>query len=416
MEDLTVLQNGTYEQFKAQTDRELNNQAEGFVRLGYLFKMARDTTILYESGYQTVTEFAQKEYGLSKDIVSRYIRINDRYSEGGCSDKLQEKYRGFGYSKLADMLTLPEAVVDSIPEEATRAQIQEVVRETRQEEKISDIEVALEQPDAQQEELSNNLERMLHQYFYEERWKYANLNNGLNAAAGQGEQEEKRTILELLAPNGYFIGTARISGTGKLMLTIKDQGSNISIVNVRGGEAEHYTLDDLLAAVHKLCMAGVAGETAWETIYCEKFKQQSEPAAPAPQKEKVAPVQPAEKKPVQKETEQPEAVSKATETVSKTEESVPKTEESVSKAEEPEQLPGQDNIMNHPEYLPEGMEAEETEVVQDDRKSQIFEEIRADLHTLNGMFWGENWAEIKKYADKISVGAERMMKEVADAE
>lgn len=414
MEDLTVLQSGTYAQFKAQTDRELNNQAEGFVRLGYLFKMARDTTILYESGYQTVTEFAQKEYGLSKDIVSRYIRINDRYSEGGCSDKLQEKYRGFGYSKLADMLTLPEAVVDSIPEGATRAQIQEVVRETRQEEKISDIEVALEQPDVQQEELSNNLERMLHQYFYEERWKYANLNNGLNAAAGQGEQEEKRTILELLAPNGYFIGTARISGTGKLMLTIKDQGSNISIVNVRGGEAEHYTLDDLLAAVHKLCMAGVAGEMAWETVYCEKFKQQSEPAASAPQKEKVAPVQPVEKKPVQAETK--ESVSEPVKSVSKTEESVSEPAQSVLKAEEPEQLPRQDNIMNHPEYLPEGMEAEETEVVQEDKTSQIFEEIRADLHTLNGMFWGKNWAEIKKCADKISAGAERMMKEVADAE
>lgn len=407
MEDLTVLQRGTYAQFKAQTDRELNNQAEGFVRLGYLFKMARDTTILYESGYKTVTEFAQKEYGLSKDIVSRYIRINDRYSEGGCSDKLQEKYRGFGYSKLADMLTLPEAVVDSIPEEATRAQIQEVVRETRQEEKISDIEVALEQPDVQQEELSNNLERMLHQYFYEERWKYANLNNGLNAAAGQGKQEEKRTILELLAPNGYFIGTARISGTGKLMLTIKDQGSNISIVNVRGGEAEHYTLDDLLAAVHKLCMAGVAGEMAWETVYCEKFKQQSEPAAPAPQKEKVAPVQPAEKKPVQ--TEQPEAVSK-------TEESVTEPAESVSKAEEPEQIPGQDNIMYHQEYLPAGMEAEETKVAQDDRPSQIFEEMRTALQTLNEIFGQKNWAEIKKRADEISAGAEQMMKEAADAE
>lgn len=411
MEDLTVLQRGTYAQFKAQTDRELNNQAEGFVRLGYLFKIARDTTILYESGYQTVTEFAQKEYGLSKDIVSRYIRINDRYSEGGCSDKLQEKYRGFGYSKLADMLTLPEAVVDSIPEGATRAQIQEVVRETRQEEKISDIEVALEQPDVQQEELSNNLERMLHQYFYEERWKYANLNNGLNAAAGQGEKEEKRTILELLAPNGYFIGTARISGTGKLMLTIKDQGSNISIVNVRGGEAEHYTLDDLLAAVHKLCMPGVAGETAWETVYCEKFKQQSEPAAPAPQKEKVAPVQPAEKKPVQTET-----VSEPVKSVLKTEESVSEPAESVSKAEEPEQLPGQDNIMNHPEYLPAGMKVEETKVAQEDKTSQIFEGMRAALQTLNKIFGEKNWAEIKKCADKISAGAEQMIREATDAE
>lgn len=39
-----------------------------------------------------IAEFAKAEYGLSKDIVSRYIAINDRYSEGGYSDRLQDKY------------------------------------------------------------------------------------------------------------------------------------------------------------------------------------------------------------------------------------------------------------------------------------------------------------------------------------
>lgn len=83
----------------------------------------------------------------------------------------------------------------------------------------------------------------------------------------------------------------------------------------------------------------------------------------------------------------------------------------MSSAEEPEQLSGQDNIMNHPEYLTAGMEA-----VQNDEPSQIFEEMRTALQTLNEIFGQKNWAEIKKRADEISAGAEQMMKEAADAE
>ena len=40
----------TYNEFKSALDTELQNQAEGFVRTGYLLKKARDTEILRESG------------------------------------------------------------------------------------------------------------------------------------------------------------------------------------------------------------------------------------------------------------------------------------------------------------------------------------------------------------------------------
>ena len=75
----------TYQEFKAATDREVYNQAEGFVRLGYLLRRAEDTEILAESGYKSVVEFARAEYGLTETYVSRYININKRYSEGGYS-------------------------------------------------------------------------------------------------------------------------------------------------------------------------------------------------------------------------------------------------------------------------------------------------------------------------------------------
>ena len=77
MENLTEIKE--YGTFKQALGTELKVVANGFVRIGYLLKVARDTDILRESGYKTVAEFAQAEYGLTKDVVSRYIAINDRW-------------------------------------------------------------------------------------------------------------------------------------------------------------------------------------------------------------------------------------------------------------------------------------------------------------------------------------------------
>ena len=74
--DLTVQK--TYSDFKKELDKELTQSAESFVRIGYLLKIARDTEILAESGYNNVNDFAAAEYGLDKSQVSRFININDR--------------------------------------------------------------------------------------------------------------------------------------------------------------------------------------------------------------------------------------------------------------------------------------------------------------------------------------------------
>ena len=66
-----------YLAFKQELDTELNKAADGFVKIGYLLRRAEDSDILRTSGYRNVTEFAAAEYGLSKDVVSRYININN---------------------------------------------------------------------------------------------------------------------------------------------------------------------------------------------------------------------------------------------------------------------------------------------------------------------------------------------------
>ena len=59
MEEITRYK--SYEEYKKELDGELQKTAEGFVRIGYLLKVARDTNVLAESGYKSVAEFAEAE-------------------------------------------------------------------------------------------------------------------------------------------------------------------------------------------------------------------------------------------------------------------------------------------------------------------------------------------------------------------
>ena len=98
MEEVKVT--ATYAEFKETLDREIIATENGFVKIGYLLKIARDTNILHESGYKSMAEFAMAEYHLDDSATSRFIAINDRYSENGYSDQLQERYRGLWRLKV----------------------------------------------------------------------------------------------------------------------------------------------------------------------------------------------------------------------------------------------------------------------------------------------------------------------------
>ncbi|RAZ94931.1 hypothetical protein DK853_32625, partial [Klebsiella oxytoca] len=88
----------------------------------------------------SVNEFAEAEYSLDKSQVSRFIRINDEFSENGYSDRLQERYQRFGYAKLALMLMLPAAVNEELTADYTKKEIQTIKEEIDEENQRTDIE------------------------------------------------------------------------------------------------------------------------------------------------------------------------------------------------------------------------------------------------------------------------------------
>ena len=225
-----VSYDGTYEQYKTMMECELREAAEGFVRIGYLLKIARDTDVLKNSGYKDVNEFAKAEYGLTRDVVSRYIEINTRYSEGGCSDCLQERYKAFGYSKLAEMLTLPETVAEELTPEITREEIREIKREIREEKEISDIEVMLEEK-KETVKLDSVLEKAMHNFFEKNRETFQEFT-----------EVDKHKIWEILAPAGQAMLSARVPQVGRFMISIKENNDKVTMIDAgatRGHSTDH---------------------------------------------------------------------------------------------------------------------------------------------------------------------------------
>lgn len=362
MEELQV--KGTYSEFKEQLDTELKKSVESFVRIGYLLKIARDTEILYESGYPSVVEFAKAEYNLSKDQVSRFIAINDKYSVDGYSDKLQEKYEGYGVAKLAEMLTLPEAVADMIEPEMTRAEIQEIKREVKEEQAISDIEVMLEEKDTRLEDM-NLIQKFMYQYFYENRLDFIGM-----AAVIQGELEttdqEIEETLQVLAPSGITTKKVRIAGIGKLFLSIKGKDNNLELVNVRTNETEEIAWVSFLDDIEQLYEMGASKED-WEGYYHEPFEVK---------KPEVAPVQ---------------------------QESVQENSNMAAEQTEDSQIPGQMNVNDYPELQPE--EEQKSEIV-DNFMNEPQEKVEK---TESEVDFEENVEDVDKNEQIIDVESEEIV-------
>lgn len=266
----------TYQEFKKELDKEFYTAANSFVRIGYLLRIAKDTNILHESGYASLNEFAKAEYNLTKDMVSRYIRINEKYSVGGYGETLQTRYESFGVAKLAEMLTLPDAIAEEITPEMTKEQIQEVRREVREEEKITDIEVALEDTEPLQEN-RNNIQKWMYQYFLQEKESFCRVKE----AVWRVEQntvwpEEKKAgmLLDALVPTGVGILTARVPGMGKLMLSIKSVKEDAVLINARNPEEkESIGWQQLAQEFKEIYDISVRIPESWEKVYGKPYEK-----------------------------------------------------------------------------------------------------------------------------------------------
>lgn len=353
---MEIMQYGkTYSEYKKELDTEMEKAAEGFVRIGYLLKVARDTDILAESGYQTVAEFAQAEYGIDKTQTSRFMRINDRFSEGGYSDRLLPAYRGFGHAKLTLMLSMPDEINAELTADYTKSEIQDIKEAVDAEKKDTEIELMLEErQQVQAEGIPEDLAEFAYNICRENTGLYTDLWECIH---GNGHL----SVTEILVPDGQQTYIARIPGKGRFTLFLQPDGRDAAFCSIRNPQDKQFFPAGL---VEKAFLSTVPEAENVRKAY-EKFY-----GIPWPEELKDTPEKKTEKKtrvvktePVKKKTE-PEVAEKAEPEKEKAEPEKEKAENPGTERTVPEeQIPGQMDVYNYPEAVPEKIPEEETEVL-----------------------------------------------------
>ena len=95
----------------------IKTMSRSFIAAGYYMKYIRDRELFRDGGYNSIWEFEEDQYGIKKSAAHRWMRINDKFSKGGNSPILDDKYKDFNKSQLQEMLYLTdEQIKEAKPE------------------------------------------------------------------------------------------------------------------------------------------------------------------------------------------------------------------------------------------------------------------------------------------------------------
>lgn len=343
MDECSIKSTQTYMEFKGELDYELNRAANGFVRIGYLLRKARDTDVLKDSPYTNVNDFAREEYGLDTSQVSRFININEKFARADDPEQLKDEYKGYGVAKLGLMLTLPGPIVEELSPEMSKTEIQTVKEEYEAEQKITPIEVMTEDKnDARGFEDFSLLAKVLYMIGESEPKMMA----ALMKEEAFTINPDPRREMGILAPAGQKMYIARIQGMGKYSLNIK--GTDATLIDMREGCKSNYTAKEVSEALLEVIDSTITEELAmdengirdekemWTILYGKEFPE-------------IAPVQ----------KESRVSTTKTEKNDKKRQKTAKKDEDHTLPAKSGNEMSENDQVMNEPEdSIPAAEEAE----------------------------------------------------------
>lgn len=232
----------SYNEYRQDMMQELSKASESFVRIGYLLKVARDTDVLkgteYESDYLA---FAEGEFGLDKSQVSRFIRINDKFSVGGNSVELLPQYQGFGTRKLGIMIMLPEELTEELSPDYTVEEINEIKEVVKEEQEITPVEAMVERmgnPEVDEKPLLDSCLRQI-------------LEDNPDIFVEICKSSDER-VYKTLAPISEQMYIVKVQGVGRIMVTFHDE--NVTLFNARTNEKQTVDRDKVERTVCAMMM------------------------------------------------------------------------------------------------------------------------------------------------------------------
>lgn len=201
-----------YLTWKQEIKDRLNTTVDNFIVIGYRLKQIRDSEAYRNDGYPSMGAFVQAEYGLNEATASKFIKINDNYSEGGNSMFLQERFRGYGYNKLYEMIALPEPDRNLITTDTSVKEIREIKQFNKE--------------SAQTPAVDADEEKML-------KLLLADNQQALHWIMFGQEKEYMEDILYALAPSG-----SRMIRQGTMMLFLQSEQEGVKIKKFGAGQQQ----------------------------------------------------------------------------------------------------------------------------------------------------------------------------------
>lgn len=129
-----------YEALKEELGQKLDETAENFIVIGYILKQVRDKCLYLHENYKDINDFGLRIYGLSMATVSRFMNINTKFSVGGNSREIKPEYRGYGRSKIQEMLNVDECDMELVTADTTVAQVKELKRVEKEQKQLEEKE------------------------------------------------------------------------------------------------------------------------------------------------------------------------------------------------------------------------------------------------------------------------------------
>ena len=255
-----IVYSKSYSEYRYEVGAELSKASESFVRIGYLLKVARDTEVLNGTDYEgDYLRFAEEEFGLEKSQVSRFIRINDRFSVNGNSEELLPEYSGYGTRKLGIMIMLPDELTEELSPDYTVEEINEIKEVVKEEQQITPVEAMVERmgnPEADEKPLLDSCLRQI-------------LEDNPDIFVEICKNSYER-LYKTLAPISEQMYIVKVQGVGRIMVTFHDE--NITLFNARTNEKQTVDRDKVESVVYAM-MALFANPKYPEESYQAMFNK-----------------------------------------------------------------------------------------------------------------------------------------------
>ena len=125
----------TYSDAKKCLNSTIAASVRSLVAAGYYMKYIKDKEMYLKDGYKNIYEFAEDNYGIKASTATRWMQINDKFSQNGNSPHLKEEYRDFSKSKLQEMLYLTNEQLENVTPDMTVKEIRDTRNREKEEEK-----------------------------------------------------------------------------------------------------------------------------------------------------------------------------------------------------------------------------------------------------------------------------------------